>query len=182
MSCSEFIDRFSDYFDGVGDSAFRQDAEAHLAGCCSCRRYLEVVQKGGELFRAAPAVNVRRDFYPRLRHRLYHLEDAQALSRGSVGSATTAATILGMAVLLSLVAWSPMMRSARPQVELSPIVVSKPPQARPFGVRPPPVSFSARSGSGFDRASWDLWARSHSLLWEYSRYGQYGALRQTALD
>jgi anti-sigma factor RsiW len=182
MSCSEFIDRFSDYFDGVGDTAFVQEAEAHLATCCSCRRYAEVVRKGGELFRAAPTVSVRGDFYPRLRHRIYHLEDARSLSRGSVGSATSAATILGMAVLLSLVAWSPVMRSGRPQVELSPIVVSSPSPVRPFGVRPPPVTLSTRSGRSFDRTSRDLWARSHALLWEYSRYGQYGALRQTALD
>ena len=92
MSCSEFLDRFSDYFDGVGDAGFMKKAEAHLAGCCSCKRYVEVVERGGELIRAAAPVNVSHDFYPRLRHRIFHVEDAEALSRGSVGSATNAVT------------------------------------------------------------------------------------------
>lgn len=188
MSCSDFIDRFSDYFDGVGDGAFVQEAETHLASCASCRRYREVVERGAELFRAVPGVAVRADFYPRLKHRIYHMEDARALSRGSAGSATTAATILGMAVLLSVVAWSPLMRSDRTQVELSPIVVSFPSSSRSPGLRPPPVDLSSGSFAygPFGRRSRALWDRPHALLWEYSplyeRYGPNGAFRQTALD
>jgi len=185
MSCCDFIERFSDYFDGVGDGAFLEEAEAHLSSCGSCRRYAEVVRRGGELVRAAPAVSVREDFYPRLKHRIYHMEDARALSRGSAGSATTAATILGMAVLLSVVAWSPLMRSDRARFELSPIVVSFPSSSRSPGLRPPPVDLSSR-GFAYGRfapRSRALWERPHALLWEYSPlYERYGAFRQTALD
>lgn len=187
MGCSEFIDGFSDYFDGVGDPAFVHEAEAHLSSCRSCRRYLEVIERGGELFRSAPSVRISRDFYPRLRHRLFHLEDAEALSRGASGSATTAATILGMAILLTLVAWSPLIRMGEPEVALSPIVVSRPAQ-RSLGLRPPPVSFSneVASAAGFDGAVMDLWERPNFLLYEYSplseRYGRGTGILRTGFD
>ena len=189
MICSDFLDRFSDYFDGVGDSEFMKNAEAHLAACVSCRRYTDVVGRAGELVRAAPAVSVTRDFYPRLRHRIFHVDDAEALSRGSVGSATSAATILGMAVLLTLVAWSPMMRQ-RPEVELAPIVVSRPSSQRPVGLRPPPIELSmpvasAPYGDPFDR-DYLLWDHPHALMLRHSpllgRYGASGAFRLTSLD
>jgi len=171
MRCSEFINSFSDYFDGLGDAGFRDEAERHLASCASCRRYCEVVECGGELFRSAPALPVSHDFYPRLQHRIFHVDDAEALSRGATGSATTAATIVGMAILLTAVAWSPLMRFGEPEVTLSPIVVSAPPSPRPLGLRPPPVNFSnsfAQSDPRFERARREFWERSHQLLWEYS--------------
>jgi hypothetical protein len=189
MVCSEFIERFSDYFDGVGDCEFMQGAERHLADCCSCRRYAEVVARGGELIRSAPPVSVTHDFYPRLRHRIFHVADAEVLSRGSMGSATNAVTILGMAVLLTVVAWSPLVLS-RPKVELPPIVVSDPSPEPPFGLRPPPVRFPTdngafRYGSRLDRNA-RLWQHPHVLLLQYSslfeRYGPNGAFRLTGLD
>jgi hypothetical protein len=187
MVCTEFIERFSDYFDGVGDGEFMKNAEAHLSSCCSCRRYVEVVARGSELIRSAPSLNVSRDFYPRLRHRIFHVDDAEVLSRGSVGSATNAVTILGMAVLLTLVAWAPVML-ARPSVELPPIVVSHPASKRPIGLRPAPVRLStddaALYGRRFERDAL-LWEHPHSLLLRYSslfeRYPN-GAFRLTGLD
>jgi predicted anti-sigma-YlaC factor YlaD len=188
MICSEFLDRFSDYFDGVGDAEFMTNAEAHLARCVSCRRYTDVVGRAGELVRAAPAVRPTHDFYPRLRHRIFHVDDANALARSSAGSATSAATILGMAVLLTLVAWSPMMRQ-KPEVELAPIVVSRPSSQRAVGLRPPPIDLSTPVQSlpyadPFDRGH--LWEHPHALLLRHSplfeRYGRNGAFRLTGLD
>jgi hypothetical protein len=189
MICAEFLDRFSDYYDGVGDTELLKNAEAHLAGCVSCRRYTDVVGRAGELVRAAPAVRVTHDFYPRLRHRIFHVDDAEAFSQSSVGSATSAATILGMAVLLTLVAWSPMMRQ-KPEVELAPIVVNRPSSQRPVGLRPPPIELSMPTASlpyadPFDRGH-QLWDHPHALLLRHSpllgRYGPSGAFRLTSLD
>ena len=190
MMCTEFIDSFSDYFDGVGDAEFLQAAESHLAGCENCRRYAEVVQRGRELVRSVSDVTVTQDFYPRLRHRIFHVEDSAALSRGSVGSATNAATILGMAVLLTLVAWSPMLLS-EPEVELAPIVVSRPLPPRTFGLRPPPINFSRNAAAlryreGLSRELDELWQHPNILLLQHSglleRYGRNGAFRLTGLD
>lgn len=189
MSCSEFIHRFSDYFDGVGDGAFLAEAEAHLASCRTCRRYREVIERGGELFRTVPPVKVPTDFHPRLRHRIFHLADAEALARGSAGSATTAATILGMAILLTAVAWSPLVRSDQVELELAPIVVSRPAPDRTIGLRPPPVTFSTQIGGPnrtFEPRSRGLLEYSNALFWEagplFERYGPGGVLRQTGLD
>ncbi len=189
MICSEYLDRFSDYFDGVGDAEFMKDAEAHLAGCVSCRRYTDVVGQAAELVRTNPPLRVTRDFYPRLRHRIFHVDDANALARGSVGSATSAATILGMAVLLTLAAWSPMMRQ-KPEVELAPIVVSRPSSQRPMGLRPPPIDFDAPVYSlpyaqAFD-GGYLLWEQTNPLLLRrtplFQRYGRNSAFRLTGLD
>lgn len=187
MTCSEFIERFSDWFDGVGDAEFMKDAETHLGGCCSCKRYVEVVERGSELIRSAPPLNVSQDFYPRLRHRIFHIEDAEVLSRGSVGSATNAITILGMAVLITVVAWSPVMLSS-PEVELAPIVVSPPSSKRPIGLRPAPVRLSTGGRALPDPRLGSeafLWQHPHALLLRYSElYGRYpnGAFRLTGLD
>ena len=185
MNCSEFIDRFSDYFDGVADPRLREGVDDHLASCPSCRRYLEVLERGRELLRGFPAVEISGDFRPRLRHRIYHVEDEEALARGS-GSASTAATVLAMALLLTLAAWSPLMRQD-PEVELSPIVVSRP-AARPIGLRLPGVSVASPARVwAFDGEGgfWDLWEGSHRLLYEHSplseRYRQ-PLLRRTSLD
>ena len=186
MHCSDFLERFSDYFDRVGESTFLADADAHVNACESCRRYVAVVEQGREAFLSCPSLKTTRDFYPRLRHRLYHALDEDSLyslSRTSSGSATTALTILGMAMLLTAVAWYPLVVMAEPEVELSPIVVSSP-ATRPLGLRPPPVSLTmgasrtlatnigvAPSGSGIsglEQASLDLFERSHILLYEYS--------------
>jgi hypothetical protein len=189
MTCSDFIDRFSEYFDRVGDDEFIEKADVHLSSCTSCRRYLEVIERGRELFRSSPGIRVGGDFYPRLKHRLFHMEDADALARGSAGSATTAVTILGMAVLLTLVAWSPIIRAAEQKAERAPIVANRPTTEGGLGLRPRPVSFSmgsVRFSHGFERTPQDLWERPEVLLWEYSPlfegYGQTGGLRRVSLD
>ena len=188
MTCSDFIDRFSEYFDRVGDDVFIEEADGHLSSCPSCRRYLEVFERGRELFRSSPTVRVGGDFYPRLKHRVFHLEDADALARGSAGSATTAVTILGMAVLLTLVAWSPLIRAAEQKAERA-AEVNRPTTDGGLGLRPRPVTFSAgtlRFTQGFERTPQDLWERPEVLLWEYSPlfegYGQTGGLRRVSLD
>jgi hypothetical protein len=187
MRCSEFIDRFSEYFDRVGDERFLEDAESHLASCPSCSRYLEVIERGRELIRSSPSVRVAGDFYPRLKHRLFHLDDKDSLSRGSAGSATTGVTILGMAVLLTLVAWAPLMRVRGREVEQGPTLTRHSTNGV-SGLRPPPVSFSsngARFPEGFDRTSRDVW-EPQLLLWEYSQlresYAPAGGLRRVGLD
>ena len=154
MTCSEFQDRFSDYYDGTGDSSFLGDADAHLAACADCRRYHAVLAQGSAILRSAPPLVVSEDFFGRLQHRIYHLEEAAAIGR-EAGSATTVATAVAIAALIALAAWSPALVRA-PRVELPPIVVSEP-EPRPMGVRPPRLWMMSAPTfySTADRGLWD---------------------------
>lgn len=187
MNCPQFIERFSDYVDGIEDPLFRENADRHLASCPACRRYLEVFQQGRRLLDAFPEVSVPDDFYPRLQHRIYHLEDEHALRRGSSGSATTAATILGMAILLTVAAWSPLMRPSEPEVELSPIVVNRPADRVQWRLLTSNLDSTRRPGvMGLQTASGGLWESSHLLLYMHSplsrKYSGGLSLRRAVLD
>ena len=136
MDCSDFRDRFSDYFDGTAEPSFLGEADAHVASCESCRRYQDVMSRGAELLKGMPAVTVSEDFFPRLQHRIYHIEDEQALVHSAAaGSGTTVATALAIAVVLAVAAWAPALIHA-PRVALPPVVVSHP-EPRLVGIRPP---------------------------------------------
>lgn len=165
MDCSEFLDRFSELEDGLAGREAQEAAEAHLAGCGECRRYRKVFRRGAELLRSLEAPSVPDDFRPRLQHRIYHVEDAQALDR-SGSSGTTVVTALGMVALLSAVAWSPAMRSGVPEVESAPVT------ARPAETAPAvPAAlrrYLAREAEAADRPSTGL----PSLLYHYSAFGE----------
>jgi hypothetical protein len=128
-----------------------------------------------------PAPDVREDFVPRLQHRLYHVDEEVALRRDA-SSGTSALAVLGVALVLTAVAWSPTFRQGAPVVELAPIVVSRPPAS----VRP--ATFSAlstrRPFDGVTDAG--LWGDAHAILFEYSRlarrYGQGSVFRQAGLQ
>lgn len=183
MTCSEFLQSFSDYYDGTGSESVRRGAEEHLDGCPDCRRYLDIFDRGRTLLRSFPEVEVSDDFRPRLRHRIYHLEDGEALKRGMLGSAsgTTAVTTLGMAILLVFAAWSPILLSVEPEVRLSPIVVSRPDMSA-LGLRLRPFSLTPREGRALDGA--DLWRQPNSLLFQHSPLSGRirSAIRRTDLE
>ena len=128
MTCTEFVEGFSEYYDGTAPEATIEEADAHLDVCASCRRYRHVMERGAELLRSLPTPEVTEDFAPRLQHRLYHV-DQDTVLRSQTSSGTTALAIVGMALLLTAVAWSPALRATAPTVELAPIVVSRPPVA-----------------------------------------------------
>lgn len=185
MNCTEFVQRFSEVHDGTAEASAVADAEKHLKGCPGCRRYRDVVTRGGELLRSLPEIDVGDDFRHRLQHRLYHVDDEEAL-RAHASSGTTALTALGMAVLLTAVAWSPSLRSEAPTVELDPIVVSDPPRdlwARPALLAPLALPFSPVGTDDLDRTLWD---DAHRLLYQYSpvqqRYKQRALTRRAGLD
>jgi anti-sigma factor RsiW len=166
MTCSEFLEGFSEFYDAVGSSPVRRRAEEHIATCPRCRRYVEIVDRGRDLLRSSPPVPVSGDFRDRLRHRLYHVDDGEALSRIGSASGTTAMTALGMAIVLVFAAWAPTLLSLRPEVELTPIVVSRP-EPRTLGLRIPPISlFPVGSSALADER--DLRRRANDLLLRHS--------------
>lgn len=162
MTCSDFIHDFSEYYDGEGSSSFKDRAESHLSSCSDCRRYLKVFDRGRELLRSFGSVDLSEDFGPRLQHRIYHVAEREALARGS---GATAATVLGMAVVLVFVAWSPALLRTAPEVQLAPIVVSRP-EPRPIGLRPRPRLFPVGRRPQLEDS--DFWGWSSDLRFQPS--------------
>jgi hypothetical protein len=189
MDCSEFIARFSDYYDRSMGQDVAGPMEAHLNGCASCRRYHRVVREGGQMLRSLPRPDLPADFRPRLQHRIYHVDDEAVLPRSS-GSGTTGATAFAMAVLLTLAAWTPTIKDAPTSVTLSPdlaetfedpVTSSEPSPERLFQ----PASVLTE-GPPEVKGLWNQ-THSHSLLYEYSllstdRTRQRIRLRQTGLE
>lgn len=183
MDCAEFLAIYSDIADGTAAGDRLDAAEAHASTCASCRRYRDVLHAGTKLLRSLPAPELAHDFHPRLQHRLFHAADARRDAPGD-GSATPPLTVLGMALLITVVAWSPIF-GRDPVVELEPIVVSRPAPVRP--TRPanalPGLLQPVRAASGLDGGLWD---DPRALLYEYSplsqRYRRASPLRRTGLD
>ena len=174
MTCQSFLQGFSEYRDGVADPAFRRAAEDHLRSCPDCRRYREVVERGLEVLRDTCGPQLLADFEARLRHRLFHVDEEEALHR-HVTSAATGFSVLGVALLLSAVAWSPVLWPAEPEVELSPIVVSRAPN--PLGLRPAWLAAPPPSGAARFAGDAELWDDAHTLLFQHSSLSQHSQQR-----
>lgn len=180
MTCSDFIEGFTEFVDGEADASTLEAARAHRDGCASCRRYETVYLEGRALLRDAETVEVGEDFHPRLQHRLYHVDDERALARSRSGS-SSAALLLGAAALVMAAAWTPSFLD-EPEVELSPIVVDRP-APRPLGLRAPFARVLPTSAvpAALDLEGDDLWGQPSALLFEYApiraRYRQAGVVR-----
>ncbi|MEJ2203550.1 MAG: zf-HC2 domain-containing protein [Gemmatimonadota bacterium] len=187
MTCSEFVARFSEYYDGTAPEEYVRRADEHLAACPNCCRYQQVVERGAGLLRRLPTPDLPEDFRPRLQHRLFHVDDP-AVPGGATSSVSTVLAVLGMAVLLAGVAWSPALRPRAPVIDLPPIEVSSPPAPLRWSpVRTFPFGAAAPVGRFRDVQSWgDLWDDANWLLFEHSplsrRYGGASSVRQVGLD
>lgn len=167
MNCNHFLERFSDYEDGLLPESARMECEDHLGACPSCSRYVDVIRKGRSMLSMLPPVEVGEDFTPRLQHRLYHVEDGESLVRErEAGSGTTAVTLLAMTVLLALAAWSPTVK--RPLVvELPAIVVNEPPP-RPVRL----IYHSLPVQQAGDAYMRNVWSGARDVLYRTSHISQ----------
>src|SRR5690606_41508985 len=109
MTCQEFLARHSEYMDGVLDPREHDRVEAHRASCPKCARYDRVVRSGVRMLRGLPEVEPSSDFFPRLQHRIYNLDER--LRSGHRGTSAGAVASLAVAASLALLAWSPLLRS-----------------------------------------------------------------------
>jgi anti-sigma factor RsiW len=162
MDCSKLIASFTDYVDGSAPSPVVRAMEAHLAHCESCRRYRAVLEHGSSLLQSLPPAEMREDFAPRLQHRLYHVQEERSFS-DHVSSGAPALTVLGIAVLLTAVAWAPLMRASAPLVQLEPIVVDRAPRRLQFA---PVGLMQSASPEPDEELDADLW--DGARLYEYS--------------
>lgn len=125
LDCSEFLMDYSGFRDGSLEEVRRAAMQAHLASCRSCERYDRVIQGGVALLRGLPEIEPSSDFMPRLRHRIYHLEDAAVL-RERRASGASAVLLSGIALAIAATAWAPLVRTSPPVIELPPIVAHAP--------------------------------------------------------
>ena len=168
MQCSEFLILSSEVRDGRMDGNLEGEFEAHLARCSRCRRYQDALEKGVGLLRSLPSLDLPEDFPHRLKHRIYHIEDAAGIARETLGSGATTLSVVGVAILLAFAAWTPRTGLVGTSVELPAVVVDAPP-TRSFTPGPRRSTFS-RSRSFFTTAEFQdgPWGDTHQVLFEYS--------------
>ena len=125
MSCDQFIERYTDFRDGVLDAESLTEAETHLADCPCCARYHRVMQRGIELLSDIPIAETSDDFMPRLRHRLYNVDCGVAEGRRSFGGS---AALVGVAAVgLLALFWLPFAASVPLEMELPAVSAQYPP-------------------------------------------------------
>ena len=173
MNCSDVVAGFSEYLDGTAQESQSAAIDRHLGECEACVRYRDVLIHGAALLRELPAPELGEDFAPRLRHRLYHVDDERVLG-AHAASGASAVTVLGIAL-------SPTLLQGVPVVELAPIVVDRAPARSPFvpvGTRP--AAFGSKSDSELDEELFE-----NTLLYDYSplsqRYDQRARVRRVSL-
>ena len=191
MTCSKYFKNFSDLIDGNTAKEDVRAFEEHLNECSACSRHRRVIEQGSALLRALPRPKLSENFVPKLRHRLYHVDDQHPLR--SPASVAMPAALLATAVVLMIVSWLPILRDATPEIALETVVVEQP----PLRVMQQPIVMSS-SSSGFvvypfadfseetlSDFRQELWNEAHVLLFEYSplsqRSRQGGVLRRTGL-
>lgn len=168
MTCSEFIEGFSDYLDGAGDPSELDAALEHVESCESCSRYEAVYRRGVTLLRSFPEVAVSEGFEPELEVRL-RKDTAEALrwlGHRPPSSGTAMAVVMGMAVILIGAAWSPFFFLRTAQVELAPIVAAAP--TRGLAVRFPEIELLPGRASNGALMADQLWEEPSALFQQYA--------------
>ncbi len=180
MNCSQVVAHFTDYLDGTASAEEAGAIERHLDGCPKCVRYQNVLRNGSALLRTLPEPELCEDFVPRLQHRLFNVDNERAI-RATADSGAPAMTVAAIAVLLAVVAWSPVLFNGAPVVQLEPIVVDRAPPrnaVRPVSVTPP-GTFSTANQDGLPEGLW-----ANTLLYDYTplsqRYEQRARVRRTS--
>ena len=179
MDCSEFLRRFSEFYDAPASASIRKIAEVHMDECERCANYEQVLSGGIKILRTIPRMDLPESFRFRLQHRLFHIEDGNGVTNGAISSVATALVI---AIIVMIIAWSPRALNDTPEVSIPAIIVSDPPKPEAllsndvwrFLVRAP---INLQDG---------LWSDLNSLLYEYSpmgeRYRNSSVSRRTGID
>ena len=167
MDCEEFLRGYSDYADGLERREELRRFELHLGSCPNCARYDRIVRQGTDLFRALPRPDTSPDFLPRLRHRLYHVDDHAVLGARPGGSAAlVAVAAVGMLALV----WLPFASRIPVEVELAPVAVTAPSPAAQVpslfsnGPVVAPVAYFGARAPVVELTAWGRWSDSDELL------------------
>ena len=186
MKCSEFVENFSDFQDALRDSSIKKEGERHLSECEKCTHYSLVVSTGVRILQEMPSVELPKDFWASLEHRIFHLRDGKPLKGSrpisSITSITSFAVACTFVFLMFVFGNSSISNIMRPDVNLPAIVVSKP-SIQQLGTS---RSLSSMFDKPYNSRSVNrFWEDINDLIYEYStmseRYRTSPVLRQTDL-
>jgi hypothetical protein len=175
VNCSEFLQEYSSYRDGLLDGAQLEALEAHLRGCATCTRYDEVIGGGVELVRSIKPVETSDDFMLRLQHRIYHVDDEMKSARYSSGASV--ALTVAIAAAIGITAWTPTVKSKVPQLDLAPMMANAP--VRPDVV--PSVFLAGPLLTGQDGNGSLARRETSTVFFRYSPLGLYNGDAQAQL-
>ncbi len=175
MTCAEFLDRFSDYYDGLLPPAVAARYDDHKAECEACMRYSRVLDRSLSLLRDLPEVEPSSDFQARVHYRIQVDDDRELVGFGPMGSAAATRTVALVAVLLAFTAWAPSMARhtldngvgalvASPEIAVGNGARSDAGQADEIQMAP----FSAGQLSAPSDDVKQLWSYPNAILYEYS--------------
>src|SRR2546429_8303100 len=100
MTCAEFLERYTDFRDGLITAPRElRRFERHLLRCAGCRRYDTAVRRGVLALQAAGTIEPSRDFRRRLDARLERERRAARDVPASAGVSAAVAPAAGLAVL-----------------------------------------------------------------------------------
>lgn len=127
MRCSEFLDRYSDFRDGlIADSALLARLRQHLDRCPRCARHHRAVVHGVGLLRSLGEIEPSERFRNRLAERL--LAQVGAARRGGpavpAGPAALGLVVVGLALLLYEGFLAPRPRQPVPRARAVPVAVA----------------------------------------------------------
>jgi len=125
IDCQTFLERYSAYLDHDVSWAEREEMEAHADGCEACAQYDRVLRRGTDVLRGLPEIEVSDDFGERLQWRLYQADWEAKRERTLAGPAQALGTV-GIAALIAVAAWVPLMRP-RPAIGHLPTVAVEAP-------------------------------------------------------
>lgn len=104
LTCSEVLERHSEYLDGEMPKADAARWREHLAICASCARYDRVLRNGLKLFSALPHTEPDSDFTTYIKFRI-----AEEQRRSTSRSFSTYANFSSVAAVLALAALLPVL-------------------------------------------------------------------------
>lgn len=128
ISCSDFLEDYSDFRDGLGVGERAMELEAHLDACPGCKSYHDVVSRGVRELNAVSPIEPSYDFLPRLQHRIYNLDEERAWGTRASASGTPVGLALVLVAAIGAAAWIPVLGGSTATVELPPVAAVSPPR------------------------------------------------------
>ena len=145
-ACRRFLAGYSDYRDGRLNPEDRSFFVDHVARCASCRRYDRVISKGVRVLReTVPAPVGASMTMAEVRVRATAAE-RDSLALGTAGSGVTLSAAVVVALLVAVVAWSPIFSGTTPEVAAVASPPASAPTFAPLEIRIAPPGRSARDG------------------------------------
>jgi hypothetical protein len=124
MICSEFLNRYTEFRDGlIGAPRELRRFQRHLAQCSTCRRYDAALRHAVQVLHAAPPIEPSADFRRRLDARLAREQTRDAAVPAQAGLVAAMLVLVALSLLVVEVGRRPQLAQAP---TLPPVAFPKP--------------------------------------------------------